>query len=147
MKMALLTSHYMPYASQTNIGLLTIANEDNSSGCNCQSQSLWGVIEVIAVLLACILLLYILYSCLVSYWSHRKVIREKRQRRLLNEVETRMGRSQMDKPKLAIEMAPSAPRPGGATDSTKVHVPDYQLENSNNSSVSRGTQQTETFGH
>ena len=45
------------HASQTNFGLLTIANEDNSSGCNCQSQSLWGVLEVIAVMLACILLL------------------------------------------------------------------------------------------
>ena len=32
------------HASQTNIDLLTIANEDNSSGCNCQSHSLWGVI-------------------------------------------------------------------------------------------------------
>ena len=120
------------HASQTNIALLTIANEDNSSGCNCQSQSLWGVIEVIAVLLACILLLYILYSCLTSYCAHRKVIREKRERRLLTEVETRMGRSQMDKPRkanFAIEMAPSAP----------VHVSDYQLENSNNSSVFQGT--------
>ena len=132
------------HASQTNIGLLTIANEDNSSGCNCSSQSLWGVLEVIAVMLACILLLYILYSCLVSYCSRRKVIREKRQRRLLNEVETRMGRSQTDnlrKPNLAIEMAPSAPECG------RVQVPDYQLENSNNSSVSRGTQQNQTFEH
>merc|ERR1711891_73339 len=85
------------HASQTNIKLLTIANEDNSSGCNCQSQSLWGVIEVIAVLLACILLLYILYSCLVSYCARRKVIREKRERRPFTKVETRMGRSQMDK--------------------------------------------------
>ena len=138
------------HASQTNIGLLTIANEDNSSRFNCQSQSLWGVIEVIAVLLACILLLYILYSCLASYCTRRKVIREKRERRLLTEVETRMGRSQMDKPgkaNLAIEMAPSAPRPGSATDCDRVHVPDFHLENSNNSSVSRGTQQKPTFDH
>ena len=56
----------------------------------------------------------------------------------------------MDEPRKAnldIEMAPSVPRPGGATDCASVHVPDYQLENSNNSSVSRGTQQNETFGH
>ena len=90
------------HASQTNIGLLTIANEDNSSGCNCQTQSVWGVIEVIAVLLAFILLLYIIYSCLANYCARRKIIREKRQRRFLTEVQTRMGRSQMDKPKLAI---------------------------------------------
>ena len=129
------------HASQTNIGLLTIANEDNSSGCNCSSQSLWGVLEVIAVMLACILLLYILYSCLVRYCSCRKVIREKRQRRLLNEVEARMGRSQTDnlmKPNLAIEMSPSAPECG------RVHVPDYQIENS---SKSKSTQQNQTFDH
>ena len=99
------------------------------------------MLEVIAVMLACILLLYILYSCLVSYCSRRKVIREKRQRRLLNEVETRMGRSQTDnlmKPNLAIEMAPSAPECG------RVHVPDYQIENSN---ISRATQQSQTFEH
>ena len=129
------------HASQTNIGLLTIANEDNSSGCNCSSQSLWGVLEVIAVMLACILLLYILYSCLVRYCSRRKVIREKRQRRLLNEVEARMGRSQTDnlmKPNLAIEMSPSAPECG------RVHVPDYQIENS---SKSKSTQQNQTFDH
>ena len=95
------------------------------------------MIEVIAVLLACILLLYILYSCLANYCARRKVIREKRERRFLTEVETRMGRSQMDKPKLAIEMAPSAPRPGGATDCIRVHVPDYQLENPNNSTTDR----------
>ena len=98
------------HASQTNIGLLTIANEDNTSGCNCSSQSLWGVVEVIAVMLAYILLLYILYNCLVSYCSRKKVIREKRQKRMLNEVETRIWRSQTDnlmKLNMAIEMSPS----------------------------------------
>ena len=129
------------HASQTNIGLLTIANEDNSSGCNCQSQSLWGVLEVIAVMLACILLLYILYNCLVSYCSRKKLIREKRQRRLVAQVESRMGRSQTDnlmKPNLAIEMSQSAPECG------RVHVPDYQIEHS---SKSKGTQQNQTFDH
>ena len=129
------------HASQTNIGLVTVANEDNSSGCNCSSQSLWGVLEVIAVMLACILLLYILYSCLVRYCSRRKVIREKRQRRLLNEVEARMGRSQTDnlmKPNLAIEMSPSAPECG------RVHALDYQMENLN---ISWATQQSQTFEH
>ena len=128
------------HASQTNFGLLTIANEDNSSGCNCQSQSLWGVLEVIAVMLACILLLYILYSCLVRYFTRRKTIRERRQRQLLTEVEARMGRAKADnmiKPNLAIEMAPSAPECG------RVHVPDYQTEHSR----SKSTQQNQTFDH
>ena len=71
------------HASQTNIGLLTVANEDNSSGCNCSSPSLFGVLEVIAVLLACVLFLYIGYSCLVSYCSRKRLDREKRQRRLM----------------------------------------------------------------
>ena len=93
------------HASQTNFGLLTIASEDNSSCCNCKSQSLWGVLEIIAVMLACILLLYILYSCLARYFTRRKTIRERRQRQLLTEVEARMGRSKADnmiKPNLAI---------------------------------------------
>ena len=79
------------HASQTNFGLLTIANEDNSE-CSCKSGSLFGVIEIIAVLMACILLLYILYCCVARYFIHRRTIREKRQKQLLSEVETRMGR-------------------------------------------------------
>ena len=125
------------HASQTNFGLLTIANEDNSSDCNCKSQSLWGVIEIIAVMLACILLLYIMYCCLVRYFTRRKTIREKRQRQLLTEVEARMGRDADDiKPNLAIEMSPSAP-------CGRVHVPDYQTEHSR----SKSTQQDSTFDH
>ena len=59
----------------------------------------------------------------------------------MTEVENRMGRSQTDnlmKPNLAIEMSPSAP------ECVRVHVPDYQIENSNNS---RATQQSQTFEH
>ena len=52
------------HASQTNFGLLTIASEDNSE-CNCKSQSMVGIIEIITILMATILLLYIMYCCCV----------------------------------------------------------------------------------
>ena len=48
------------HASQTNFGLLTIASKDNSE-CNCKSQSMVCIIEIIAILMATILLLYIMY--------------------------------------------------------------------------------------
>ena len=116
-----------------------MATEDNSSGCNCSSPSLWGVLEFIAVMLACVLILYIGYTCLVSYCSRKKLAKEKQQRRLMAQVESRLGRSQADtpmKPNLAIEMSPSAPECG------RVHVPDYHEENS---CKSKGTQQNQTF--
>ena len=125
------------HASQTNIGLLTVANEDNSSGYNCSSPSLWGVLEVIAVMLACVLFLYILYTCIVSYCSRKKLAKEKQQRRLMAQVESRLGRSQADtlmKPNLAIEMSPTAPECG------RIHIPEYQVQNN-----SRSTQHNQTF--
>ena len=54
------------HASQTNIGLINLANEENSSGCDCSSMSLWGVLEVLATMVVCVLLLYIAYTCLVG---------------------------------------------------------------------------------
>ena len=125
------------HASQTNFGLLTIANEDNSE-CSCKSQSLFGFIEIIAVMMACILLLYIIYCCLVRYFTRRRAIREKRQRQLLSEVETRMGRTADGmRSNLAIEMSPpSAP-------CSRVHLPGYQTEHAR----STGTQQDATFDH
>ena len=125
------------HASQTNFGLLTIANEDNSE-CNCKSQSLFGVIEIIALLMACILLWYIMYCCLVRYFIHRRTIREKRQRQLLSEVETRMGRAAGGmKSNIVIEMS-SQSVPCG-----RVHMPEYQTEHSR----SKSTQQDATFDH
>ena len=45
------------HASQTNFGLLTIANEDNTEcGCN-SSGSLFGVMEIVAVLMAVLFVL------------------------------------------------------------------------------------------
>ena len=65
------------HASQTNIGLLTFANEDNSE-CDCKSGGMVGIIKIIAILLVTILLLYILYCCCVCYHTIRQAGREKR---------------------------------------------------------------------
>ena len=103
------------HASQTNFGLLTIANEDNTE-CSCNSSgSLLGVIEIVAVLMACIFILYIMYGCVGRYVIHRRNMREKRKKQLLLEVETRMGKVAGD---AAIEMSPCQ----------KVHVPDYHTK-------------------
>ena len=102
MKTESLTRLYM------RVKLISVATEDNSSGCNCSSPSLWGVLEVIAVMLACVLFLY---TCLVSYCTRKKLAKEKQHRRLMDQVETRLGKSQADtpmKPNLAIEMSPNS---------------------------------------
>merc|ERR1711888_91165 len=49
------------HASQTNIGLINLANEENHQ-CDCRtSGSMIGIIEMIAIMVVSILLLYILY--------------------------------------------------------------------------------------
>ena len=55
------------HARQNKIGLINVAIEENSSGCDCSSTSLWGVLEVLATMVVCVLLLYIAYTCLVGY--------------------------------------------------------------------------------
>ena len=103
------------HASQTNFGLLTIANEDNTE-CSCNSSgSLFGVMEIVAVLMAVLFVLYILYGCVGRYIIYRRNMREKRRNKLLLEVETRMGKVAGD---AAIEMSPCQ----------KLHVPDYQTK-------------------
>ena len=132
------------HASQTNFGLLTIASEDNSE-CNCKSQSMVGIIEIIAILMATILLLYIMYCCCVRYFTRKRAIREKRRGQLLSEVETRMGRTTEGiRSNLAIEMAPPSALCGRMT------VPEYHnIHNNQNSNQteSRGTQQDATFNN
>ena len=53
------------HASQTNFGQLTIASEDNSE-CNCKSQSMVGIIEIIAILMATLHSNSVIYDILVS---------------------------------------------------------------------------------
>ena len=128
------------HANQTNFGLLTIASEDNSEF-NCKSQSIFGIIEIIAIMMATILLLYIMYCCLVRYFTRKQAIREKRRGKLLSEVETRMGRTAEGiRSNFAIEMAPPSAPCG------RVHVPEYHNQNSSQTE-SRGTQQDATFNN
>ena len=122
------------HASQTNIGLINLANEENSSGCDCSSTSLWGVLEVLATMVVCVLLLYIAYTCLVGYCTRKKAAKEKQHQRLLEQMETKLSRPNQ----LAIKMSPSAPECNRA----HMHIPDYQTRNQN---TSRSTQQSETF--
>ena len=102
-----------------------MANEENSSGCDCSSTSLWGVLEVLATMVVCVLLLYIAYTCLVSYCTRKKVATEKQHKRLLEQIETKLSRPNQ----LAIEMSPSAPECNRA----HMHIPDYQTRNQNTS--------------
>ena len=74
------------HSSQTNIGLLNVATENNTNGCDCSSTSLWGVLEVLALLVVCVLFLYIAYNCLVSYCTRKKMAKEKQHRRLVEHV-------------------------------------------------------------
>ena len=122
------------HASQTNIGLLNVATEENSSGCDCSSTSLWGVLEVLAMMVVCVLFLYIAYTCLVSYCTRKKAAKEKQHRRLIEQMETKLFKPNQQ----AIEMSPSAPECGRA----HMHIPDYQVQTQN---TSRSTQQTPTF--
>ena len=57
------------HASQTNIGLLNVATEENSSGCDCSSTSLWGVLEVLAM---CVCLVYVYWIHLPGELLHKK---------------------------------------------------------------------------
>ena len=133
------------HASQTNFGLLTIASEDNSE-CDCKSESMVGIIEIIAILMVTILLLYIMYCCCVRYFTRKRAIREKRKGQLMSEMETRMGRTTEGNRNLAIEMAPSPSAPCGRE---HLHVPQYHNnENQNsNQTESRGTQQDATYSN
>ena len=100
------------HASQNNFGLLTISNEENNEcGCN-SSGSLFGVLEIVGVLIVVLFIIYILYGWIGRYIIYRRAEREKRRNKLISEMENRMGKVAGD---TAIEMSPCQ----------KVHVPDY----------------------
>ena len=129
------------HASQTNIGLINLANEENDQ-CDCRtSGSMIGIIEVIAIMVVSILLLYILYCCCIKYNNKRQADREKRRGLIMAEMENRMGRTVEGKRNLAIEMGPSPSAPSCGRD--HLHVP--QFHNNQNATASKGTQQEVTF--
>merc|ERR1712090_40257 len=114
------------HASQTNIGLITLANEENDE-CDCWSSgSMVGIIEVIAIMIITILLLYILYCCCIKYHKRRQADREKRRGMIMAEMENRMGRNMGEKKNLAIEMGAQPSALCGL-----LHVPQFHQNNQN----------------
>merc|ERR1711888_67381 len=100
------------HASQTNIGLINLANEENDE-CDCGSSGgVVSIIEVIAIMIESILVLYILYCCCIKFNARRQAEREKsrEKRRTLvrQEMENKMRRTE-GKPNLAIEMGSQPP--------------------------------------
>merc|ERR1712030_144886 len=67
-------------ASQTNIGLFNLASEENEE-CGCANGSSGGgmitIIEVIAILITAIIILYIAYYCCIKLKARRKAEKEK----------------------------------------------------------------------
>ena len=128
------------HSSQTNIGLLNVATENNTNGCDCSSTSLWGVLEVLALLVVCVLFLYIAYNCLVSYCTRKKMAKEKQHRRLVEHVETKLRPNQNMR---AIEMSPTAP---AECNRAHMHVPErYKVPPQNTPQQNQSTQQSPTF--
>jgi len=127
------------HASQTNIGLITLANEENDE-CDCRSSgSMVGIIEVIVIMIITILLLYILYCCCIKYHKRRQADREKRRGMIMAEMENRMGRNMGEKKNLAIEMGAQPSALCGL-----LHVPQFH-QNNQNSTQNKSTQQDTTF--
>ena len=60
------SSMHEMHSSQTNIGLLNMGTENSSNGCDCSSTSIWGVLEVLALIVVAVLFIYIANNCVVS---------------------------------------------------------------------------------
>ena len=130
------------HASQTNFGLITLANEENDE-CDCKSSGgMVGIIEIIAIMIITILLLYILYCCCIKYHTRRQADREKRRGKIMAEMENRMGRTMEGNRNLAIEMGASPSAPCGRD---HLHVPQFHNQNNQNSTENKSTQQDVTF--
>merc|ERR1711947_14443 len=84
-------------ASQTNIGLFNLAEENNEE-CGCATGSSGGgmltIIEVIAILITAIIILYIAYCCCIKINARRKAekerSREKKRNFIMRVMESRM---------------------------------------------------------
>ena len=73
------------------------------------------MMEIVAVLMVVLFIIYILYGFVGRYIIYRRAEREKRRNKLISEVENRMGKVAGD---AAIEMSPCQ----------KVHVPEYHTK-------------------
>ena len=137
-------------ASQTNIGLFNLAEENNEE-CGCAGSSggsMLTIIEVIAILITAIIILYIAYRCCININARRKEekekTREKRRKFIMREMESRMGPSGQveNRASLAIEC-----------DKDHLHFPRYhKVENTlppnhtdNIETSNKSTQDISTF--
>ena len=134
------SSMHEMHSSQTNIGLLNVGTENSSNGCDCSSTSIWGVLEVLALIVVGILFIYIAYNCVLSYCTRKKQSKETEHRRFVEHLENKF-RTPPDQ--RAIQMGPTAP---SECDRAHIHVPErYQNPPQNNSQQPQQQQQSPTF--
>ena len=102
------------HASQNNFGLLNISNESNTE-CGCSSTSLFGVLEIVGIMIVVLFIIYILYGWIGRYIIYRRRERERQRNKLMVEMENRLGKVATD---TAVEISPCQ----------KVHVPEFHKE-------------------
>ena len=98
-----------------------MGTENSSNGCDCSSTSIWGVLEVLALIVVAILFIYIAYNCVMSYCTRKKRSKEIERRRFVEHMENKF-RTPPDQ--RAIQMGPTAP---SECNRAHIHVPErYQ---------------------
>ena len=93
------------HSSQTNIGLVNVGTENSSNGCEC-STSIWGILEVLALIVVVVLFIYIAYNCMVSYCTRRRRTKEMERRKFVEQMENKFRTPQDHR---AIQLGPTAP--------------------------------------
>ena len=68
-------------SSQTNLGILSIGVEQSTNDCNC--DSVWGTLEIIAAIALFFLVTFLLFRCISAYCKKRKNRQEQRQRSIM----------------------------------------------------------------
>ena len=70
-------------SSQTNQGLVIF-------GVDCECNSIWGILEILATIVVCILVMYIGYHCLIAYCNRRDRAKELKRRNFMELVDQRL---------------------------------------------------------
>ena len=68
-------------SSQTNLGILSIGVEQSTNNCNC--DSVWGTLDIIAAIALFFLVTFLLFRCISAYCKKRKNRQEERQRNIV----------------------------------------------------------------
>ena len=133
------SSMHEMHSSQTNIGLLNVGTENSSNGCEC-STSIWGVLEVLALIVVAILFIYIAYNCVVSYCTRKRRTKEMERRKFVEQMENKFRTPQDQR---AIQMGPTAP---SECNRAHIHVPErYQNPPQNTPQQPQQQQLSSTF--